>query len=116
MARLERVEPYMQHCVRVTVAHPAPLPETVLLLPASYAAALPPVGHRVEVEVRDHEGDASTGGDLVRLNAVVVQERPCGEAHWEHCLSAGGNVSTVVLGRRLAADAACAVAVVNGAC
>lgn len=109
-SKIQRIEPYMQHCVRVTLTNPGALPDTVLLLPASYGSTLAPIGREVDV-------DTTAGGEdcLVRLNTVVVMERSCGEeegdSHWEHCLSAGGNLSTVVMDRRLPVDATCALTI-----
>lgn len=89
----------MQKCLRLFLANGDNLPDSVLLLPNSYSSCLPPVGKDVDMKIG--------GKGIICLNTVVIQERLAScesNIYFEHCLSAGGNVSTVVLDQRLPPD------------
>ena len=110
--QLQAINPYMQHCVRVTLSNLETLPDTILTLPASYVSSLPVVGEGVDIHVIE-KGTPLIPEECIRLNVVVVQERPSGDGHWEHCLSVGGNVNSVILDQRLTPDTACVITIAH---
>ena len=112
--RLERVEPYMQRCARVTFTtiDNETLPETIIIVPHTYTLSLPTIGKEVHMEIHTTQAEEGSPGPscTLCLNTIVVQERLIkGSQYYEHCLSAGGNVSTVVLDQRLPPDTICAL-------
>lgn len=100
---MQEIANYMQHGIRVTLDNGGTLPKTVLVLPATYASSLPPIGD--DVDIWEAKGNTDKN-HFIRMNTIVIQDRSCGKDYWEHCLSAGGNLSTVVLDKRVASDAA----------
>ena len=111
--RLKLIEPYMQHCIRATFSNPQYLPDTVLLLPSVYSEQLrTAMGLDLEMLIDDHGKLDTEHKHLIRLNVIVVQARHAANDHWEYCLSAGGNVCTIVMGgEKLPPDTACSLSV-----